>query len=172
MERFMCGSEATQGKRHSSASSEVRWQGQHTTQVFPIPFDSCNMIRLLASNELDLVGGSDIGIGRHAEIHEPFFVPTKGGRNWMQVGGIENDASRTSGQDTELQAVRWKTTAYLRHVFQRMHGSYSKLCTEERVELGICLVRSLHCRFHSAKLIAHVAKAHIETCPSGFSLRS
>ena len=80
------------------------------------------MNRLLARNELDLVGGSDIGIGRHAEIHEPFFVPMKRGRNWMQLGGIENDASRTSGQDTELQAVRWKTTEYIRHMFQRMKG--------------------------------------------------
>ena len=94
------------------------------------------MNRLLASNELDLVGGSDIGIGRHAEIHEPFFVPTKGGRNWMQVGGIENDASRTSGQDTELQAVRWKRNMW--HMFRGMKGKRthgSKLSTEERVEL-------------------------------------
>ena len=126
----------TQGTTHSNASAEVRWQGQHTTQVFSIPFDSCNMNRLLASNELDLVGGSDIGIGRHAEIHEPFFVPTKGGRNWMQVGGIENDASRTSGQDTELQAVRWKRNMW--HMFRGMKGKRthgSKLSTEERVEL-------------------------------------
>ena len=136
MERFRSTSVATQVKRHLTASAEVRWQGQHTTQVFSIPFDSCNMNRLLASNELDLVGGSDIGIGRHAEIHEPFFVPTKGGRNWMQVGGIENDASRTSGQDTELQAVRWKRNMW--HMFRGMKGKRthgSKLSTEERVEL-------------------------------------
>ena len=75
MERFRSNSVATQGTTHSNASSEVRSQGQHTTQVFPIPCDCCNMNRLLARNELDLVGGSDIGIGRHAEIHEPFFVP-------------------------------------------------------------------------------------------------
>ena len=82
MERFYL---TTQGTSHSSASSEVRSQGQHTTQVFPIPCDCCNMNRLLARNELDLVGGSDIGIGRHAEIYEPFFCARE---KWSKLDAI------------------------------------------------------------------------------------
>ena len=42
MERLRWSSTATQGTRHSGASSEVRSQGQHTTQVFSIPSDCCN----------------------------------------------------------------------------------------------------------------------------------
>ena len=41
-ERLRWSSAATQGERHSGASSKVRSQGQRTTQVFSIPSDCCN----------------------------------------------------------------------------------------------------------------------------------
>ena len=41
-ERLRCTWATTQGARHSGASSKVRSQGQHTTQVFSIPSDCCH----------------------------------------------------------------------------------------------------------------------------------
>ena len=66
MERLKWSSTATQflRKRQGPLAGPA-----HDSSVF----DSVRLLQQLASNELDIVGGSDIGIGRHAKIHEPIF---------------------------------------------------------------------------------------------------
>ena len=61
---FYCnpGEEAFRRKRQGPFAGPA-----HDSSVF----DSVRLLQQLARNKLDLVGGSDIGICRHAKIHEP-----------------------------------------------------------------------------------------------------